>query len=497
MSDQREAAPAGPEASEPEIGLPVSTALRILDDWLNAGRLDEAERLLGRIAAAMPDLAGLGLRRAVLAGRRKLTNRAMRLARAAIDTGETHPELFRIVYDLQVQLGNDRGAVTTARQALTLQPDDPNAWARLADALYRHADPEAAIAACDKALALDAENIGARSVRAEALLLLGRFAEGWADYPWRLRRPRAVTINPSPPEWDGTRRADWPNRASRLLIYGDQGMGDVIQFIRYLPFVVERWPGEHVVLACAAQLHPLLRPYLGRVAPGMEMVALGAPTPAVAAMLPLSVLPGLAGTRLETIPGPSPYLYADPALAAAWRARLDARLPRERLLRVGLIWSGNPQQSNNPIRAVPLAHLAPLTALDGIALVALQKGAAAEAQLQAYSGRAPLISVGPELNDFADTAACLAGLDLLVATDTGPVHLAGALGVPTFLMLAHAADWRWLRERSDSPWYPSLRLFRQPTPGAWDKVVTEVTAAVAALASASSSSVPSAPRNGA
>jgi len=487
----------GAAGGEPQVGIPLSLAFAVFDDWLQSGRVGAAETLLAAIDAAAPDSGPRALRHVALASLRKQPRLALRLAQAAIAAGGKEHGLFRALYDMQIALGDDRGVLATAERGTAAAPDNPDAWTWLADARYRNDDPEGAIEACRTALGLDAKSLGAHSVLAEALLVLGRYEEGWEEYLWRFRRPHVLQLRVTPDGWEGARRADWPHRDARLMVYGDQGMGDVIQFIRYLPFIAERCAGEHIVLVCAQQLHPLLRPYLDRVAPGAELVPLGAPTPGVAMMVPLSAVPRLAGTRLDTIPGPSPYLHADPAAAAAWRARLDARLPPGRHLRVGLIWSGNPQQGNNPIRAMPLAHLAPLTEIDGIALVALQKGEAAEAQLAAYSGRAPLISIGPELNDFADTAACLAGLDLLVATDTGPVHLAGAMGVPTFLMLARGADWRWLRGRSDSPWYPSLRLFRQPASGEWPAVVAAVAEAVTALVAGASSKVASSPRNGA
>jgi hypothetical protein len=191
--------------------------------------------------------------------------------------------------------------------------------------------------------------------------------------------------------------------------------------------------------------------------------------------VPLGSLPLLAGTRLENIP-PSPHLRADPARAAAWQARLD-RLLSSGYRRVGLIWAGNRAHTGDRERSMDLASLAALAAVEGVALVALQKGPS-QAQVGAYFGRAPLLNLGPELRDFRDTMAVLEALDLLVSVDTGVVHLAGAMGKPAWVLLAFAADWRWLLERDDSPWYPSVRLFRQPAAGDWEAAVAQVVAAL-------------------
>jgi hypothetical protein len=194
------------------------------------------------------------------------------------------------------------------------------------------------------------------------------------------------------------------------------------------------------------------------------------------AFVPLGSLPLLAGTRLDTIPPPV-LLRADPARAAAWRARLEGLVPRG-YRRIGLIWAGNSAHTADHERSTQLASFMPLASVDGVALLALQKGPP-QGQIGGYFGRAPLFNLGPQMHDFDDTMAVLDALDVLVSVDTGVVHLAGAMGKPTWVVLPFAADWRWLLDRDDSPWYPSVRLFRQPAPRAWAPTVARVAKALA------------------
>jgi hypothetical protein len=194
--------------------------------------------------------------------------------------------------------------------------------------------------------------------------------------------------------------------------------------------------------------------------------------PDFAAYCPLSGLPRLFKTELDTIPGPIPYVHADPALVEHWRSRLDALTPHG-YRRIGLVWAGRPTHGNDFNRSMTLKDLAPLTEIDRTAFISLQMGSA-QAQLGNYYGRAPLINLGAEIKDFKDTMAILANLDRLVSVDTGVVHLAGAMGRPVSVLLPFAPDWRWLMDRSDSPWYPSVTLFRQTAPSRWSDVVAAV-----------------------
>ena len=303
---------------------------------------------------------------------------------------------------------------------------------------------------------------------AQALLLTGDFVPGWEHYEWRYRIPGAPALMPKTdrPQWDGRALS-----GERLLLIGDQGFGDVLMFARYLPWVRER--ADPVVLACSKEIQPILRGMF----PWIETETSWDRMPPYACFCPLSGLPRLHGTTLATIPGGVPYYAADPALAARWRARLDRDIPAG-LRRVGIAWAGRGTHNNDRNRSVALQAFTPVGAVPGVALVSLQKGAPAE-QAGAWPGAAPLLDLSAEIDGFEDTAAIIDGLDLVLCVDTAVAHLAGVMGRPVWVLLPFAPDWRWLLGRSDSPWYPGLRLFRAPAP---KRLEAAIAAAAAALA---------------
>jgi hypothetical protein len=244
----------------------------------------------------------------------------------------------------------------------------------------------------------------------------------------------------------------------------------VIQFSRYIAWARERCP--NIAVACSAEMIPLLR----QIAPGATAFARWQACPDYAAFCALSGLPRLAGTRVENVPVPIPYLHADPARVAQWAARLDGLVPKG-YRRIGLIWAGRPTHNNDRNRTALLADLAPIGNVPGIALLALQKGPKT-GQAGGWYGRAPLINLGAEIQDYDDTMAILANIERLVTVDTSVAHLAGAMGRPVWIMLPFAPDWRWLLRRADTPWYPSVRLFRQSTVRRWDDVLGAVATAL-------------------
>ena len=232
---------------------------------------------------------------------------------------------------------------------------------------------------------------------------------------------------------------------------------------------------QELVLGCSAEMAPLLANMPGVT----QYYHRWTDVPGHAAHCRLSSVPGLLHTSLETIPANIPYLSADPARVAVWRERLDARLPAG-TRRIGLAWIGRPTHPNDRRRSLPLARLAPLGTVGGASFVSLQKPVpqSDDASLSLFPG---LADISGELTDFGETAAVIANLDLVIAADTAVVHLAGALGKPVWILLPKAADWRWMLERTDSPWYPTARLFRQIVPGAWEPVIAEATAALRGL----------------
>ena len=302
---------------------------------------------------------------------------------------------------------------------------------------------------------------------AQALLLTGAMTSGWEHYEWRYQIPGAAPLMPP------TDRKQWDGRAlagERLLLIGDQGYGDVLMFARYVPWARER--AETIVLACSREMAPTMR----RMFPWLEVFTQWDLIPPYACFCPLSGLPRLHGTTLETIPPVGPLYRADPELAATWKARLDPIIPPG-LRRVGIAWAGRPTHNNDHNRSLALAALAPIGAASGIALVSLQKGPAT-AQVKGWRAAAPLLNLEAGINTFEDTAAIIDGLDLVVCVDTSVGHLAGVMGKPAWIMLPFAPDWRWLIGQTDTPWYPTLRLFRAPGPKRLESAVAAVAVAL-------------------
>jgi tetratricopeptide (TPR) repeat protein len=355
---------------------------------------------------------------------------------------------------------------------------DPAARHSIGLALITAGKPEEALAQFREGVRAEPDSAQAHYNLALALLLLGRLPEGWRAYEWRWQLPvHKLYARPfRQPEWRGE---DLTDRV--LVLHAEQGLGDTLHFCRYAPLVAERSAG--VYLEVQPELARLLQSSFAsdklrvrpRAAsfPGIEHL------PAADFHCPLLSLPAIFGTDLHTIPAAIPYLRVDPAQAAAWTRRLSA-LPRPR---VGLVWAGRPNNAQDRLRSIALARLAPLAAVTGVSFVSLQKGEAA-AQAAAPPPGMVLHDIAADLHDFADTAAALTALDLVISVDTAVAHLAGALGQRVWVMNRRYTDWRWLLEREDSPWYPTLRLFRQPHHGDWDAVIGRVAAALQAFAAA-------------
>jgi hypothetical protein len=352
---------------------------------------------------------------------------------------------------------------------VALGPEDGHAHYFLAMVQYERGDAEESIAHARRCVSLLPEFPGGHFELSEALLASGRLREGFVEYEWRHKLksvPPLLSPRPLQPLWDGG-----PVGEGGLLLVADQGFGDVIQFCRYIPMVTER-VGDFAV-ACNPEVKPILEQQ-----PGVRRIIVapqGLPT--FARWSPLSTLPMIFGTELDTIPAKIPYLRTEPEKVAEWGARIAAATPAGHL-KVGIVWAGRPTHGNDRNRSTVLRNFAPLAALEGVTLVSLQMGPP-QHQVEAYSGRAPLVDLGRDIRTFADSAGILANLDLTIAVDTSIVHLAGALGLPVWALLAHAPDWRWMFRRSDTPWYPTMRLFRQPAPGAWSPLLEQVAAALA------------------
>jgi Flp pilus assembly protein TadD len=348
------------------------------------------------------------------------------------------------------------------RRAIELAPLDYEALNNLGTLLQLQGRLNEAMACYDAAVGARGESAEAHRNRALLWLLLGNFAEGWPEYEWRWRMPGAKLPSGGPLRWEGQSPS-----GKTVLLVAEQGIGDTLQFIRYAALV--QAVGAGVVVDCPPTLHALLRQ-----APGIDRLVAGEADPqSIDYQVPLLSLPALFGTRLETIPAAIPYLFAEPERVANWQKRLAHRPG----FKVGIAWQGNPDFTGDHYRSIPLAAFAPLAECANVKLFSLQKGHGRE-QWAALADRFEIADLGTSLDEqggaFVDTAAVMMNLDLVITSDTATAHLAGALGVSAWVALQRTPNWRWLVDRSDCPWYPTMRLFRQSQLGNWTDVFAQI-----------------------
>jgi Flp pilus assembly protein TadD len=430
------------------------------------GRHAEAEETFRGALARDPRSADALANLSASLGALNRVEEALAAGQQAVRLRPDHANAWANFGVLLARLGRLADAAAACRTAIRLRPDHANAHVNLGLALSGQGRLEEAITALRRAIQIAPDHPDARKNLAMTLLLLGHLAEGFAMYEHR-RPPCPAGLSPGPPRWRGESLA-----GGTILLHAEQGLGDTIQFVRYVPEVAQRSAGRVLLVAPP----PLTRLLAGL--PGLNgLLRPGEPAPPAAAQCALLSLPHTLGTTLESVPAPVPYLRAEPEALARWRERL-ARLPG---LRVGLAWAGNPNHGNDHNRSIAPPQLAPLWAVREVSWVSLQVGAR-QGALRGHAPDGAVLDLAPALTDFAETAAAMAQLDLVVTVDTAVAHLAGALGRPVWTMLPALPDWRWLLGREDTPWYPSMRLFRQAQAGDWQRVVARVAASVAALA---------------
>jgi tetratricopeptide (TPR) repeat protein len=384
---------------------------------------------------------------------------ALPLLERAVAEQPNEPEFHNNLGLALAAADREQAAVAQYRAALALRPDHAVAWNNLGLALQAQNDLPAAIEAFRRAIAIQPGFAHARWNLSLALLLARRFEEGWREYDARLEIPELGrnTGRLPGPLWDGSAM---PGKT--LLLTVEQGIGDTLQFARYATMLAES--GLRCLIRCPAALVPLLETIRGA-----SISEEAAPLPKYDAHLPLLSVPRMVGTTLETIPAQVPYIAVSEARRASGRTTVGkARGGR----RVGLCWAGSPANPNDRNRSIPLPMLVPLFETPDVAWFSLQAGEAAEqlARTPAAGNIVPL----PDAMSLAETAALIAELDLVVTVDTSIAHLAGALARPVWVLLPFAPDWRWQLERDDSPWYPTLRLFRQFEPRDWQSVIRRV-----------------------
>ncbi len=462
-------------------------------------KLDQAEQCFRIALDARPDfpetLSNLGS----VCRDRKQYDEAIALFRRAL---AAKPDFAQAYHNLGTVFHDQRKfeeALECYQRALELEPDSAEAQLNVGSALQMLGEMDEALALYQKSIATDAKQARAHYCLAAALhtlghddealesyaealqlkpdypeahynrsfvyLARGELAKGWSDYEWRLQCADYKGRRFNVPRWDGT-----PLGGRTLLIHTEQGLGDTLHFIRYVRLVQRQ--GGTVYVEVPPVLLPLLRSSgVTGIIPG------GSPLPKFDLEIPLLSLPGTLGTTLENIPAHVPYLSAEPRMIKHWRSQVRG-LPG---FKVGIVWQGNRDYAFDRFRSIPLTAYAPLADVPGVTLVSLQKGHGSE-QLAELQGRFPVLDLAASLDTagaFTDTAAVMSNLDLVVSSDTAAAHLAGALGVPVWLAVAKHPEWRWLLEREDSPWYPTMRLFRQQTAGDWSDVFTRMKRALA------------------
>ena len=482
-----------------------AAAVNFADFLDNEGRLDEAIAALDAVLKRGSVLAEVPNNLAIYLSRRFRHAEAEAAYRRLVELRPDDPAAVSALAACIQEQGRPEEAIELFYRALALRSDFPDALSNLAMALIAVGRFDAAEAACRRALAVDPlhgdatnslgfvlrergdldgsigiwrellarlpDHAGAQSNLALALLTRGEYEEGWRRYEWRFRNEAlAPALRKYPqPLWDGSALA-----GRSILLDAEQGVGDAIQFLRYaMPLAAS---GARVIAEAPRRLHRLLRTAAGIAA----LIDPKDPRPAFDVHAPLMSLPHLCGTTLETVPATVPYLSAEPALVASWRVRLE-RLPRPW---IGLSWQGNPNHRGDRWRSLLLTQLLPLAQRTPGTFVSLQKGRGSEQVAGAGFG-ARLVDWTAEMDEgedaLVDTAAVMESLDLVMSVDTAIGHLAGALARPTALLLAFVADFRWLIERADSPWYPTMRLYRQAARGDWSPVVAALGASLGSL----------------
>lgn len=428
-------------ADDPAFNQNYATAL------LSAGDAPSAEHRARRALAAQPNNMAVKqlLARCLCAQSRDAE--AVPFLQQVVDEQPSLPAFNELGLAL-MELNRPGEAEDAFARATEINPDISAPWHNRGNAALDQHRPEDAIAAFDQAIQLMPDHAPSHVHRAQALLLSGRYKEGWEAYEarWTLPAPLTRRAPLSTPLWDGG------PFTGRLLVYAEQGYGDSLQFARFLPHVAER--GGTVILDVPPALHRLF----ASLGSDYEVTRQDEPTPAHDFRIPMMSLPRVLDMTLENLPAPEAYLHA-PDDGGVWRDRLaDARR-----CKVGLAWRAFAERRGSAHRSVPLTALAPLFKIPDIAWISLQK----ETLQDDLPLPAGMRDVSPFLNDFADTAALIGQLDLVITVDTAVAHLAGALGRPVWVMLPHGSDWRWLMARSDSPWYPCARLYRQDGTRTW------------------------------
>ncbi|MES2792023.1 MAG: tetratricopeptide repeat-containing glycosyltransferase family protein, partial [Planctomycetota bacterium] len=435
--------------------------------YSSMGKVDEAIKSFEQALRLKPDfidaLVNLGIARKDQGDLESAANSFRQAIRLKPDHATAHNSLG-VVYRDQ---GKSDEALACYQAALRINPKYADAHNNLGNVLSDAARPDEAIASFQQAVRLKPDFADAHLNLAMSLLRAGNFQAGWPEYEWRaICQKPPLPVFPQP-RWDGS-----PLNGKTILLHGEQGLGDKLQFIRYAPLVKAR--GGRVIVAC----NKILIPILSGCAGIDEFIPVpNGDLPHFDVYAPLLSLPGIFGTTPETIPAEIPYLFADPDLTRTWREKLQQTSG----FKVGIVWQGSNMNTVAVRRSMGLKHFAPLSQIEGIQLFSLQRGDGTEQlaelsgplQIDDFAGR-----LDAETGAFMDTAAVMMNLDLVITADTSVAHLAGGLGVPVWVALPFVSDWRWFATREDTPWYPTMRLFRQTNVGDWEGVFERIAEAL-------------------
>ena len=372
------------------------------------------------------------------------------------------PEAHNNLGNALLRMGRREAAAAHCVEAIRLKSDFAEAWTTLGNIRQHQSNFAEALACYEKALLLDPNHGETHLNRALLWLLQGNWSQGWVEFEWRWQTKDFTPYSFRQPRWDGS-----PLDGRTLFVLAEQGLGDTFQFIRYVRWLRQR--GGRVIAACQSALFPILAQSLGP----QDLVKAGEAVPTFDVYAPLLSLPGILGDSITNVPAEVPYLQTDPTLVEQWRSELASLAG----IKVGIAWQGKPTYGFDQIRSIPLRHFSSLAQVKGVQLVSLQKGPGME-QVKEQMDKFPLLDLGNSLDEssgaFQDTAAVMKCLDLVITSDTAIAHLAGALGVAVWVALPLVPDWRWMLHREDSPWYPTMRLFRQTQYGKWDDVFERI-----------------------
>jgi len=446
------------------------------------GRIDDALRITAHAIRLHPHIAEFHANLGEFSRHANLMDQSISAFERAIQLKPEEPTFHNGLGTVLAENRMYEKAVARYRRAIELKPDYADAWNNLGGTLRELDRLSEAESAIGRAIQIEPNLASAHSNLAIVLmdqqrfieaiesfhraiaarpdyreahhnlgmlhLLLGDFQRGWEEYQWRPITPLQIRQ----PTWRGE-----DLRGKTIFLHAEQGIGDTIQFARFIPILQEK--GAHVLIGC----HPELSGLVGGLA---QIVHRGDRFPPFDFYCPLLNVPMVLGTNVNNIPARIPYLKADEERSKLWRERLG---PRKGNLRVGLAWAGSPKHADDARRSIALEKFAPVLANPNIEFISLQVGPAG-----ARAAQHGMVDFTSELRDFSDTAALVDQLDLVVTVDTAVAHLAGAMAKPTWVLLAKTPDWRWLLGRADSPWYPGLRLFRQERRGDWDAVIEAI-----------------------